>query len=72
MSPKAARDYLNSLKTFINQYETKPAPNITTRAPAQSTHQIPLQTFLYFPLQQRLNDEIKLMTPHRIEVKKYN
>jgi hypothetical protein len=24
MSPKAARDYLNSLKTFINQYETKP------------------------------------------------
>ncbi|CAD8108775.1 unnamed protein product [Paramecium primaurelia] len=71
MSPKAAREYLNSLKTFINHYETKPIneSRITSQSIHQSNQQ---QPYLYFPIANRLNDEIKLMTPQRIEVKKIN
>ncbi|CAD8122253.1 unnamed protein product [Paramecium sonneborni] len=71
MSPKAAREYLNSLKSFINQYESKPINE--SRITTQSIHQsIQQQPYLYFPIANRLNDEIKLMTPQRIEIKKLN
>ncbi|CAD8155400.1 unnamed protein product [Paramecium pentaurelia] len=71
MSPKAAREYLNSLKSFINHYESKPIND--SRIATQSSHQsIVQQPYLYFPIANRLNDEIKLMTPQRIEVKKLN
>ncbi|CAD8124973.1 unnamed protein product [Paramecium sonneborni] len=71
MSPKAAREYLNSLKSFINQYETKPIneSRIVTKRSIQPIQQPP---YLYFPIANRLNDDIKLMTPQRIEVKKLN
>ncbi|CAD8124724.1 unnamed protein product [Paramecium sonneborni] len=70
MSPKAAREYLNSLKSFICQYETKP---ITERIATQSTFEIiQQQPYLYYPVANRLNDDFKLMTPHKIEVRKIN
>ncbi|CAD8207853.1 unnamed protein product [Paramecium octaurelia] len=71
MSPRAAREYLNSLKSFINQYESKPIDE--SRIASQSNHQTNQQLpYLYFPIANRLNDEIKLMTPQRIEIKKLN
>ncbi|CAD8196392.1 unnamed protein product [Paramecium pentaurelia] len=70
MSPKAAREYLNSLRSFICHYETKPT---VERMPAQSLHEImQQQPYLYFPVANRLNDHIKLITPHKIEVRKMN
>ncbi|CAD8210844.1 unnamed protein product [Paramecium octaurelia] len=70
MSPKAAREYLNNLRTFICHYEAKPT---VERIPAQSLHEImQQQPYLYFPVANRLNDHFKLMTPHKIEVRKMN
>ncbi|CAD8135970.1 unnamed protein product [Paramecium pentaurelia] len=71
MSPKAAREYLNSLKSFIyQQQQTKPIlDKITTFSTQEILYQ---QPYLYFPVTNRFNDDIKLMTQNKIEVRKLN
>ncbi|CAD8127138.1 unnamed protein product [Paramecium sonneborni] len=70
VSPKAAREYLNSLKSFICQYEAKSTIN---RIASQSTYEIQQQQpYLYYPVANRKNDDFKMMTPSKIEVRKLN
>ncbi|CAK58769.1 unnamed protein product (macronuclear) [Paramecium tetraurelia] len=71
MSPKVAREYLNSLRSFIcQQQQATPKTERMKTIPTQEI--LYQQPYLYFPVANRFNQDIKLMTPHKIEVRKLN